>query len=238
MARTISRMFHKVTTTWNPVTGCLHNCIYCWARKLVETRLSKVSSKYADGFFPRLHKKEFKKVFKPGELVFVTDMGDLFGEWVPTEWILKVLNHIKRFPRTTFLFLTKNPYRYLDLLEYLEELDNIILGTTIETTNDTLYWRHNISLAPLPSERYEAMKKIYGLRKMVSIEPVLDFDPYVFDEWIRDIEPEFIYIGYDNYCNGLPEPPVTKVFELIDLIKGYTRVYTKTLVPCSSRNRN
>ena len=226
-------MFHKVTVTWNPVTGCMHNCRYCWARKLVESRLRKITRKYKLGFLPHIHYYEFKRKFKPNALVFVSDMGDLFGYFIPKEWILRVIAHIKQFPRTTFLFLTKNPHRYLEFLDLFPE--NVILGATIETTDDKLYWKHDISFAPLPSERYKAMKEINGFRKMISIEPVLDFDPYVFDDWIRDIEPEFIYIGYDNYCNGLPEPPVMKVFELIDLVKYHTRVYTKTLTPCSYR---
>ncbi len=25
--------------TWNPITGCLNNCPYCYARKLANTRL-------------------------------------------------------------------------------------------------------------------------------------------------------------------------------------------------------
>jgi DNA repair photolyase len=28
--------------TWNPITGCLHNCSYCYAKVLAETRLKDV----------------------------------------------------------------------------------------------------------------------------------------------------------------------------------------------------
>jgi len=31
------------------------------------------------------------------------------GVWVPRSWILRVLEHVRRFPQTTFFFLTKNP---------------------------------------------------------------------------------------------------------------------------------
>lgn len=75
------RMFDVISKTWNPVIGCLHSCSYCWARKLVETRL-KNSEKYKDGFMPKLVDKELRKKFHD-QFVFVSDMGDLFGEWVP-----------------------------------------------------------------------------------------------------------------------------------------------------------
>jgi len=29
-----TRMFDLVTETWNPITGCNHECVYCWARRL------------------------------------------------------------------------------------------------------------------------------------------------------------------------------------------------------------
>jgi DNA repair photolyase len=30
----MTRMFDFVTETWNPITGCSHECVYCWARRL------------------------------------------------------------------------------------------------------------------------------------------------------------------------------------------------------------
>jgi len=96
------KMFNVVTKTWNPVTGCLHYCSYCWARKLANTKL-KNSHRYKEGFKPRLNEGEFKAKFRKGEFVFVSDMGDLFGDFIPHKWILKVLEYIKHFPKTFFL---------------------------------------------------------------------------------------------------------------------------------------
>ncbi len=47
------KMFNIVSRTWNPVTGCLHFCRYCWARRLAETKLRN-KRRYADGFKPRI----------------------------------------------------------------------------------------------------------------------------------------------------------------------------------------
>ena len=225
-----SKMFHKVTRTWNPITGCLHYCVYCWARRLAEGRL-KNTKKYSEGFKPRFHPEELRKKFKPGEFVFVADMGDMFGKWVPKEWILKVLEVVKRYPGTTFLLLTKNPKRYLDFYRVLEGLDNVVLGATIETDDDVLYFKHRISRAPMPCNRFQYMELAPTIgRTMLSIEPILDFDLNIFLDKILKVEPEFVYVGYDNYNNKLHEPPLHKTMELIDQLKEHgITVYTKTL---------
>ena len=224
-----TRMFHMVTKTWNPVTGCRHGCVYCWARRLVETRLKKVSRKYRRGFEPALHEGELNPFFRPGELVFTVDMGDLFGDWVPEEWIYRVLEVVGRFPRTTFLFLTKNPRRYYALKGTLCLYSNAIFGATIETDSDEIYTGYGVSSAPPPSERIRYMKALRFLRRMVSVEPVIDFTDG-FWQRIVDIEPEFVYIGYDNYGNRLPEPPLNKTLELVDRLRQHgITVYTKTM---------
>jgi len=220
------RMFRFVTRTWNPISGCLHGCRYCWARKLAEGKL-KGSARYGDGFVPRFNEGELRTGFRPGEVVFVSDMGDMFGSWVPKSWIGAVLNHIRKFPRAYFLFLTKNPGRYC---EFLDEIPgNVILGATIETNRDDLYLKYQISKAPLPSARYKAIVDLDWDRKFVSIEPILDFDLEVLASWIEEVRPLVVAIGYDNYGNRLPEPPLDKTHRLISKLREFTFVITKTL---------
>ena len=134
-----------------------------------------------------------------------------------------------RFPKTHFLFLTKNPQRYF---EFIDEMPpNAILGATIETDNDDLYVEHRISGAPLPSRRIEAMKKLDWSRKFVSIEPILDFNIKSFTKQIEEISPIMVYVGYDNYHNRLPEPPIKKTMRLIDNLSAHTLVVKKTIRP-------
>jgi DNA repair photolyase len=214
------RMFHHIDKTWNPVIGCLHNCTYCWARRLTETRL-KDMEKYKDGFKPKLCDYELKKSFKK-KFVFVADMGDMFGDWVPREWITKVLASIKSNPSSYFLFLTKNPKRYKEFLN--EFPPNVVLGATIETNRE-----YTVSKTPARYERYKSMADLTFKNKLVCIEPVMDFDPDIFAQWIKEICPAIVYIGYDNYKNGLPEPSLTKTKDLIKRMQTYTQVSTKTL---------
>lgn len=227
------KMFSFISSTWNPVTGCLHFCRYCWARKLATTKL-KNSKRYADGFKPKIHEEEFKKRFKEFEIVFVSDMGDLFGEFIPDTWIKKVINHIRKFPKTYFLFLTKNPARYLDFIDIFPS--NAILGATIETNLDVLYEKYHTSKAPKPTQRIQAMlklsKKKEDLKLFISVEPILDFDSDSFVKKLVEIFPVMMYVGYDNYNNKLPEPPLKKTLEFISkLSDAGILVVKKTIRP-------
>jgi len=184
------------------------------ARRYAETKLRHVSY-YRDFSKPKLIPKRLNEVFKSGEFVFVVDMGDLFCSVVPSDWIKLIINHVKKFPNTDFLFLTKNPLRYLEFINDFPE--NVILGVTIETNRDDIVMY--FTKAPLPSQRYKAMLKVKEirpkLRRFISIEPIIDFDLEIFTKWVIDIEPYIVYIGYDNYNNKLPEPELYKVLNFI-----------------------
>jgi DNA repair photolyase len=222
------KMFSIVTATWNPVSGCLYNCNYCWARDLALTKL-KTAKRYSKGFKPSLNETEFKVKFVKGDLIFVADMGDMFADFIPIEWIKQVLDHIRKFPEADFLFMTKNPKRYLELLPYIPQ--NAILGATIESTNDEIVQKDKVSNAPLPSQRYEAMKCLDWKRKIISIEPIMDFDLNTFSKWVDDINPFIIYVGYDNYCHRLREPTLEKTTELMKKLSDTSLVIKKTLRP-------
>jgi protein gp37 len=213
-------MFDVITDTWNPVVGCLHCCSYCWARRLAETKLKNVE-RYRDGFKPKLVEKELNRKFHK-KYVFAVDMGDLFGYWVPSEWILKVIEAIKNSPSSYFLFLTKNPKRYMEFLDLYPE--NVVLGATIETNRD-----YPVSKAPATVERYGFMKELPFENRIISIEPIMDFDLETFVNWVKEINPVMVHVGYDNYNNNLPEPPLSKTYQLIDQLRAFTRVKTLTL---------
>jgi len=107
------------TWTWNPVTGCRHGCPYCYARDMAARFYGE------NGHEPKFHPERLSapantKPPKPsapiGERnVFVCSMADLFGEWVPQEWIDAVLEAVRAAPLWNFLFLTKNPARLMGI---------------------------------------------------------------------------------------------------------------------------
>ncbi|MCL1789882.1 MAG: phage Gp37/Gp68 family protein [Peptococcaceae bacterium] len=133
-----------VDYTWNPVTGCLNGCEYCYARRIanrcgnqdmgytsypledekriidltlpIQTGTGRVLP-YPYGFHPTFHRHRLDdpaKLKKPST-VFVCSMADLFGDWVPDEWIYKVFEACEKAPQHRYLFLTKNPARYRDV---------------------------------------------------------------------------------------------------------------------------
>ena len=82
--------------TWNPVTGCRHNCPYCYARDLAEGRFAHA---FPNGFEPtfwedrlaapaneeRMARRRRVPKGRRERICFVCSMADLFGEWVPQE---------------------------------------------------------------------------------------------------------------------------------------------------------
>jgi protein gp37 len=94
--------------TWNPITGCLHACPYCYARWLY--------ARFGWNFTPAFHPERLDKparVRKPSR-IFVGSVSDVFGAWVPSSWIEQVFDTVEKCPQHTFMFLTKNPERCQD----------------------------------------------------------------------------------------------------------------------------
>jgi len=202
-----TRMFGFITETWNPITGCLHDCYNgrCWARIMC----NRFGRRWGYGFQPTFHPERLNRKFKPDRLVFTVSMGDLFGSWVKTEHIKAVLDVIDTNRMTRFFLETKNPRRYLEF----EIPENTVISTTIETNRS-----YSVSKAPPVHERYSAFKQLGGL-KHVSVEPIMDFDLDILVDWIGKMNPSIVSIGYDNYGAGLPEPPVSKTVKLIEAVK-------------------
>ncbi len=108
---------------------------------------------YDPTFYPHRLQDPLKRR-RPSK-IFVCDCGDLWGDWVPNEWIEEVLRIVRRCPQHTFQFLTKNPKRYLNF----ELPNNTWAGTTVTSNKD--YGRAII------------MKKVKVPVRFLSIEPLL-----------------------------------------------------------------
>jgi len=154
--------------TWNPVTGCLHGCGYCYARD--------IANRFTGHFNPEFHEERLTAPFhtkipekrkdEPGiHNVFVCSMADLFGEWVPIEWIQQTLDSIKRSPQWTYLFLTKNPERYLE--KNIQFPDNCWVGATADTRQ-----RMDTAIKVFSELEHEGRKPKVTF---VSCEPLLEY---------------------------------------------------------------
>ena len=115
------------------------------------------------GFAPTFHKYRLgdpAKKKKPAN-IFVCSMADLFGNWIPEEWIEAVFEACKAAPQHNYLFLTKNPGRYQTLAAAgkLPELPNFWYGSSITGPENSFWWSeyHNTFVS------YEPMLKPLGI---------------------------------------------------------------------------
>ena len=178
-------------STWNPVTGCLHGCEYCYARKIAERFGGYPSDEklheldvpqmishrndeggwnpwykcaYPFSFSPTFcrYKLDEPQKWKKPRNIFVCSMADLFGEWVPDEWIRQVLEACDAAPQHRFLFLTKNPSRY-------KELENLLPLHRRPPAVAEMWFGHSYT----GTGDYKPMQLHPAYSRFVSIEPLL-----------------------------------------------------------------
>lgn len=209
-------------STWNLVTGCLHGCEYCYARRiaerfgtreiydpecqcqrhLIERGMLKGTGKpleldypweqknkdgsitnaaYPFGFEPTFHhyKLDEPQKWKKPRTIFVCSMADLFGDWVPAEWIQEVFAACKKAPQHRYLFLTKNPKRYVDLYakNILPTGKGYWYGTTVTSPEQPFFYSR------VPDDNPHTF---------VSIEPIMGS----FGK-IKDI-PDWVIVGAET----------------------------------------
>jgi len=228
------------TKTWNPFTGCIHECPYCWFKLRVLPRVSK-TDKYRNGMVPTVHNDLVRKG-PPNckqSKIFVVDCGDAFCKGFYTDDIIRLLDscHNSKLVKN-FMLLTKNPGRYLEVLAKRPDIAKdrrFIWGATIETTNGRHGHFHTqlAPYAPEPWYRADAMmalRQTYpDLRIFLSLEPVMEMDVGSMLTWIQKIKPEFIYAGYDgyNYVSKQVELSLQKFDTLVLNARMLTTVHIK-----------
>jgi protein gp37 len=160
--------------SWNVVTGCLHNCDYCYARDIANRFYPQ---KFEPTFFPeRLDAPANTKLPKDADgdpawrRVFTCSMADLFGKWVKQAWIKAVFERIDEHREWEFLCLTKFPQR----LAELNWPPNVWAGTTVDR-------QHRVETA----ER--SFAKVKAGVKWLSCEPLLEplkFNSLAMFDWV------------------------------------------------------
>jgi len=167
--------------TWNPVTGCLNHVngmckggnFPCYAYRLANTRLRERylansclpthdeenhEAHHSDPFYPRFWHRKLTGGSPKG--IFVCDMGELFGDWIPSWWQEVVFAQIRLFKQHRFYLLTKQPQ---NLLAWSPFPDNCYVGVT--ATNAQMF-----------IDAGNALKDIDAKIKYISAEPLLSWD--------------------------------------------------------------
>jgi len=203
-------MYPFVTHTWNPIKGeCPHACSYCYMKKW-GTKLKPL----------RLVESELKTEFPVGGFIFVGSSTDM---WLaPDEMIAPVLEKCIDNAPTRYLFQTKDPEKFIPWMHSLNSMDTL-LAVTIESNR---CW--NGSTAPSTAQRYIEFKRLNAKHKMVSIEPVMDFDADGLLYMVENIHPDFVSIGANtNPKVKLPEPSPEKLRDFIEKLSTITQVVQK-----------
>jgi hypothetical protein len=150
--------------------------------------------------------------------IFVGSSTDMWAEVAPAMWMEDVIRLCHQF-HNRYLFQSKNPERFGAGWDFPPLT---MLGTTKETNRDYAFQ----SKAPSTWSRKVGLQ-MRKLPKMVSLEPIMDFDLAVLPRWIEDIAPEFVSIGADSKGTGLPEPSADKLRRLITELEKITIVKIK-----------
>lgn len=202
--------------SWNPITGCKHECPYCYARDIVYQKGRQ--HVFPNGFEPTFRPNALAVPPKPPmnsltdtrfKNVFTCSMADLFGRWVPNEWIEAVLNVMRENPQWNFLCLTKFPKR-------MREFDipkNTWMGTTID-------------LQARVKSAEDAFEGLDCEVKWLSIEPMLEDLTFTRLELF-----DWVVVGGSSPSSQTPawQPPARWVHHLITQCDAHKiPVYQKT----------
>ena len=231
--------------TWNPVTGCLHGCEYCYARRIAERFGSKQMPIFTDyqvlhepvrctdtyaymrdigistgkiqpypfDFLPTFHRYKLDEPqrWKKPRTIFVCSMADLFGDWVPLEWIQEVFAACRKAPQHRYLFLTKNPKRYMELKLKGKLPKQHWYGTSVTRKDDRDFF------AP-------------GYNTFVSIEPILgSFSDEKHAAYRQMVQPWVIFGAETGNRKNKIVPKKEWITELVDYYSkfGYTKFFMK-----------
>jgi protein gp37 len=160
--------------TWNPVTGCEKvspGCKHCYAETFAERFRGTILPNgkrhvFYSGFDPQLRPDRLEQPFewRTPRMVFVNSMSDLFGEFVPDDYLAKVFDTMRRTPQHTYQVLTKRATRLREWTikqPWLTAASHIWLGVSVE---DRKYGIPRIDL----------LREATAAIRFLSIEPLLE----------------------------------------------------------------
>ncbi len=203
-----TNMYSHSVFQWNPFVGCKFDCVYCKKSFQAQAKRQKHRCIKCYNYEPHEHPERLTQSLPKtgyGQFIFTCASGDI--SFCSTEYLDLIAGRMYIESDKTFLIQSKNPKTF----ERVEWPNNVILGTTIETNRHNLAGR--VSRAPPIVDRWVWWGGV-KYKRMLTIEPILDFDLETLTKIVEFINPCMIWIGYDTKKTGLPEPPIEKVKEL------------------------
>jgi len=214
-----NRMYRERKKSINFYVGCYHSCLYCIPSFQQQMKRQRRRCELCYYYVPHAHLECLKRApprTRRDEFIFFPSSSD--WAFIPKDVGDEAIVYMEVYPDRNFLCQTKDPscfYRY-------SWPENAILAITLETDNADL--TRAISKAPDPLYRFLQFEKHPHPRKIVTVEPIMDFSDG-FLGLLRRIYPqlEALYIGYDNHDCRLEEPSLERVKDLIKYLEPSAR---------------
>jgi len=137
-----------------------------------------------DPFYPRFWPERLEDFGKPDDYgyqkithpkgVFVCDMGELLGDWVPKGWQDLVFELINRYPEHRFYLLTKQPQ---NLPKWSPFPDNCFVGVTVTSNGAMTLAMTNLAhiQAKVKFISFEPLLGSIGMNDHMSMKGVVDW---------------------------------------------------------------
>jgi len=221
------------TKTWNPAVGCNFDCLYCEPsfKRQLKRVARNIGCHDCYDYVPHYHPERLNKI-PSAPIIFVFGTGEIY--FYDSSYVRKTFsaidNHKPRMKKI-YYFQSKNPVCFNQYLDWFKEnQDKVILLTTLETNKRYT----GITKAPPPDIRFKDFYDLDYSRKVVTIEPVMDFNFETFLMWMLLLRNqgtlEYVWYGYDSKNCGLPEPSIIKSQLFVNtLIKKGIEVRGKSL---------
>lgn len=150
--------------TWNPARGCTKvspGCKHCYAETFAERFRGVAGHAYEYGFDLRLVPRalDLPLRWREGRLIFVNSMSDLFHEDIPSEYIGRVFDVMRRATQHQFQVLTKRADRLEEIMTETDVPPNVWLGVSVESAD--YRWR------------IDHLRRVRARVRFLSLEPLL-----------------------------------------------------------------
>lgn len=142
---------------------------YLANKNIVPDKVRIMAGEFNDPFYPRFWPERLddikreplpwfhqNKDLRKG--IFVCDMGELFGNWIPQRWQDKIFDVIKLHSQHRFYLLTKQPQ---NLIKFSPFPDNCFVG--VSATNQQQF-----------DNAVKYLKEVKATVKFISFEPLLE----------------------------------------------------------------
>lgn len=165
--------------TWNPIRGTIGRwscvkvspgCEHCYAERLNQRFGGPAYKVGADK--PQLSVKALEQPlhWKAPRKIFVCSMTDLFGEWVPDEWIDRIVDIMWATPQHTYQVLTKRAQR---MYRYWWRQQSVAIKGDTRRLPDNLWLGVTAESQQYANERLPRLLGLPAAVRFVSIEPLL-----------------------------------------------------------------